>query len=34
MKEQVLIFVESSQQFLNEIAVTLPKIIGALLILY
>ena len=33
MKEQVLIFVESSQQFLNEIAVTLPKIIGALLIL-
>jgi hypothetical protein len=33
MKEQVQIFLESSQQFLNEIAVALPKIIGALLIL-
>ena len=33
MKEQVQIFFESSQQFLNEIAVALPKIIGALLIL-
>lgn len=33
MKEQLKIFVESSQQFLNEIATSLPKIIGALLIL-
>ena len=33
MKEQVRVFLESSQQFLNEIAVALPKIIGALLIL-
>ena len=33
MKEQVQIFLESSQQFLNEIAVSLPKIIGAVLIL-
>ena len=33
MKEQVQIFLESSQQFLNEIAIALPKIIGALLIL-
>lgn len=33
MKEQVQVFFESSQQFLNEIAVALPKIIGALLIL-
>jgi len=33
MKEQVQIFIESSQQFLNEIALALPKIIGALLIL-
>ncbi len=33
MKEQVKVFVESSQQFLNEIAVALPKIIGAILIL-
>ncbi len=32
MKEQVQIFFESSQQFLNEIATALPKIIGALLI--
>ena len=33
MKEQVQIFLESSQQFLNEIATSLPKIFGALLIL-
>jgi hypothetical protein len=33
MKEQFQIFLESSQQFLNEIATSLPKIIGALLIL-
>ena len=33
MKEQVQVFLESSQQFLNEIAIALPKIIGALLIL-
>lgn len=33
MKEQVQIFLVSSQQFLNEIATSLPKIIGALLIL-
>jgi len=33
MKEQVRIFLESSQQFLNEVATALPKIIGALLIL-
>ena len=33
MKEQIQIFVESSQQFLNEIAVAIPKILGALLIL-
>jgi len=33
MKEQVQIFFVSSQQFLNEIATSLPKIIGALLIL-
>ncbi|PID91794.1 MAG: hypothetical protein CSA96_06875 [Bacteroidetes bacterium] len=33
MKEQFRIFLESSQQFLNEIAVALPKIVGALLIL-
>jgi hypothetical protein len=32
MKEQVQIFIQSSQQFLNEIATALPKIIGALLI--
>lgn len=32
MKEQVQIFLESSQQFLNEIATSLPKIIGALFI--
>ncbi len=33
MKEQVRIFLESSQQFLNEVATALPKIIGAILIL-
>ena len=33
MKEQFNLFLESSQQFLNEIAVALPQIIGALLIL-
>ena len=33
MKEQVQIFLESSQQFLNEVATALPKIVGALLIL-
>lgn len=33
MKEQVQIFLESSQQFLNEIAISLPKIIGAIFIL-
>ena len=33
MKEQFRVFIESSQQFLNEIATSLPKIIGALLIL-
>jgi hypothetical protein len=33
MKEQLNLFIESSQQFLNEIAVALPQIIGALLIL-
>ena len=33
MKEQLNLFVESSRQFLNEIAVALPQIIGALLIL-
>lgn len=33
MKEQIQIFLESSQQFLNEIAISLPKILGALLIL-
>jgi len=33
MREQVKIFLESSQQFLNEIAVALPKILGALIIL-
>jgi len=33
MKEQLNLFVESSQQFLNEIAVALPKLIGALLLL-
>lgn len=33
MKEQVQIFLESSQHFLNEVAISLPKIIGAILIL-
>jgi hypothetical protein len=33
MREQLNLFIESTQQFLNEIAVTLPQIIGALLIL-
>ena len=33
MKEQVQIFLESSQQFLNEVATALPKIVGALIIL-
>ncbi len=33
MKEQLNLFLESSQQFLNEIAVALPQIIGAILIL-
>lgn len=32
MKEQIQIFLESSQQFLNEIATALPRILGALLI--
>ncbi len=33
MKDQFNLFIESSQQFLNEIASALPRIIGALLIL-
>ena len=33
MGEQINIFWESSQQFMNEIAIALPQIIGALLIL-
>ena len=33
MGEQINLFWESLQQFLNEIAVALPQIIGALLIL-
>lgn len=33
MKEQFNLFIHSSQQFLNEIAVSIPKIIGAFLIL-
>ncbi len=33
MKDQFNLFIESSQQFLNEIALALPKIIGAILIL-
>lgn len=33
MKEQIQILLESSQQFLNEIARAVPQIIGALLIL-
>jgi hypothetical protein len=33
MKDQFNLFIESSQQFLNEIATALPKILGAILIL-
>ncbi|MBL7138326.1 MAG: hypothetical protein ISS17_06100 [Bacteroidales bacterium] len=33
MKEQVNLFLESSQQLLNEIATTIPQILGAVLIL-
>ena len=33
MKDQFNIFIESSQQFLNEIATALPRILGAILIL-
>jgi hypothetical protein len=33
MKEQLNLFIESSQQFFNEIAIALPRIIGALLVL-
>ncbi|MBN2348782.1 MAG: hypothetical protein JXJ22_08100 [Bacteroidales bacterium] len=33
MKEQLNLFLESSQQFLNEIASALPRILGAILIL-
>jgi len=33
MREQINLFWESSQQFLNQIAIALPQIIGALLIL-
>lgn len=33
MKEQFSLFVDSSQQFLNEIATSLPSIIGAIIIL-
>ena len=33
MKDQFNLFIESSQQCLNEIAIALPKILGALLIL-
>ncbi len=33
MKEQLNLFIESSQQFLNQIATALPQIIGALLLL-
>ena len=33
MKEQVNLFLESSQQLLNEIAITIPQILGAVLIL-
>ncbi len=33
MKDQVSLFIESFQQFLNEIASALPRIIGAVLIL-
>jgi hypothetical protein len=33
MKEQLNLFLEGSQQFLNQVAVSLPRIIGALLLL-
>jgi len=33
MKEQLNIFLESAQQFLNQVAVSLPKLLGALLLL-
>jgi small-conductance mechanosensitive channel len=33
MKEQLNLFIDSSQQFLNEIAISLPRILGAILIL-
>lgn len=33
MKDQFNLFIESSQQFLNEIAAALPRILGAILIL-
>ena len=33
MKEQIQVLLESSQQFLNEIARAIPQIIGAILIL-
>jgi len=33
MRDQFNLFIESSQQFLNEIAIALPKILGAILIL-
>jgi hypothetical protein len=33
MKEQLSLFLESSQQFLNEIATSLPRILGAIIIL-
>lgn len=33
MKEQLNLFIESFQQFLNEIAAALPRILGAILIL-
>ena len=33
MKDQLNLFLDSSQQFLNEIAISLPRILGAILIL-
>lgn len=33
MRDQFNLFIESSQQFLNEIATALPKILGAIIIL-
>lgn len=33
MKEQLNLFLDSSQQFLNQIAISLPRILGAILIL-